>query len=124
MILCAAEAPQRKKKKKRRRAPRIVFPDPDRNRKPAKIHVYTFPSESENWVPSNTHGWEYFGQIWKAQCRLMHDRLHEEALDRLEPHTPWLKACRAAGAARRAAERTVAAGAARRAAERAVSATA
>ena len=41
-----ANAPQRKKK--RRRAPRIVFPDPDRHRKPAKIHTYVV----ENYKPT------------------------------------------------------------------------
>ncbi len=34
----AADAPQRKKM--HHRAQRIVFPDPDRHHKPAKIHIY------------------------------------------------------------------------------------
>ncbi len=100
MLLCAADAPQREKKKKRRRAPRIVFPDPDRHRKLAKIHVYAVPPESENWVSSNIHVWEYCGQIWKTQHRLMHERLDNEYLDRLEPAYPGLAAARAATRAR------------------------
>ena len=61
-----ANAPQRKKK--RRRAPRIVFPDPDRHRKPAKIHTYVV----ENYKPTARF------PLWVKQRRLMHARLFEE----------------------------------------------
>ena len=65
-----ANAPQRKKK--RRRAPRIVFPDPDRHRKPAKIHTYVV----ENYKPTLRF------PLWMKQSELMESRLFEERMAR------------------------------------------
>ena len=62
----SADAPQRKKK--RRRAPRIVFPDADRHRKPAKIHTY----EAYDYKPTARF------PLWVKQRMLMHSRLFEE----------------------------------------------
>ena len=80
MISCAAEAPQPKKKRKRRRAQRIVFPDPDRHRKPEKIPKYAYPPESYLVVQPDwdQHDWGYLGSIWKIQRKLMRDRLYDE----------------------------------------------
>jgi hypothetical protein len=95
--LCAADAPQREKKKKRRRAPRIVFPNPDRHRKPAKAHVYPSPENpDENWagiVP-----------LWMVQRDCMHDRLNDER----QAYLAHL-ARKAARAAKRAAKRAASA---------------
>ena len=87
----AADAPQRKKK--RRRAPRIVFPDPDRHRKPAKIHTYVV----ENYKPTLRF------PLWMKQSRLAESRLFEESLARAAR-----KAARAAArAVRRSAHSNV-----------------
>ena len=66
----AADAPQRKKK--RRRAPRIVFSDPDRHRKPARIHTY----EAYDYKPTLRF------PLWLKQRMLMHSMLFEECLAR------------------------------------------
>ena len=86
-----ANAPQRKKK--RRRAPRIVFPDPDRHRKPAKIHTYVV----ENYKPTARF------PLWVKQRRLMHARLFEE---REAARAARKAACAAHKAARRAAQQS------------------
>ena len=80
------------RKKKRRRAPRIVFPDPDRHRKPAKIHTYVV----ENYKPTLRF------PLWMKQSELMESRLFEERMARAAR-----KAARAAvRAARRAAQQS------------------
>ena len=63
-----ADAPQRKKR--RRRAPRIVFPDPDRGRKPKRIpavHIKTW----EEYQSFMGGGW----RVWQIQRTFRHDRL-------------------------------------------------
>jgi hypothetical protein len=86
----AADAPQRKKK--RRRAPRIVFPDPDRHRKPAKIHTYI-----REYDPMR-----HRCPLWLTQRCLMESRLFEERCARAA-----IKAAREARKAARAAARAV-----------------
>jgi hypothetical protein len=82
----AADAPQRKKK--RRRAPRIVFPDPDRHRKPAKIHTYI-----REYDPMR-----HRCPLWLTQRYLMQSRQFEESCARAA-----IKAAREARKAARAA---------------------
>ncbi len=95
MLLCAADAPQREKKKKRRAAPRIVFPDPHRHRKPAKAHVYPSPAHpAENWAD--------LVPLWMVQRECMHDRLNDERQAYLA-HLARKEARAAKGAAKRAA---------------------
>ena len=106
MISCAAEAPQPKKKRKRRRAPRIVFPDPDRHRKPEKIPKYAYPPKSYLVVQPDwdQHDWGYLGSIWKIQRKLMRDRLFEEGCRELELVMPSMALCRVAIEERRLLE--------------------
>ena len=85
------------RKKKRRRAPRIVFPDPDRHRKPAKIHTYVV----ENYKPTLRF------PLWMKQSELMESRLFEERMARAARKAACAArkaACAAHKAARRAAQ--------------------
>ena len=106
MISCAAEAPQAKKKRKRCRAPRIVFPDPDRHRKPEKIPKYAYPPESYLVVQPDMdqYDWGYLGSIWKIQRKLMRDRLDDEYGRRLELVMPCMVLLNAAIERRRLRE--------------------
>ncbi len=95
----AADPPQRKKK--RRRAPRIVFLDPDRHRKQAKIHTY-----NREYNPMR-----HRCLLWLTQRCLMHSRLFNENCARaaITAAREARKAARAAArAVRRAAQQTTA----------------
>ena len=89
----SADAPQRKKK--RRRAPRIVFPDADRHRKPAKIHTY----EAYDYKPTARF------PLWVKQRGLMHSRLFEEREAARAARKAARDARKAACAAHKAASR-------------------
>ena len=71
-----ADAPQRKKR--RSRAPRIVFPDPDRHRKPKAIpslHLKTW----EEWRACiHTNSALPMAQLWRVQASFTRHREFEE----------------------------------------------
>ena len=76
-----ADAPQREKR--RRRAPRIVFPDPDRDRKPKRIPALHFKTWEE-WRASPYWGYD---QVWRMQARFTAAREHARYGRRLASRT-------------------------------------
>ena len=73
------DAPQREKR--RRRAPRVVFPDPDRGRKPKRIPALHFKTWEEWRACPLTWGWRMQSsgrrvrtQLWRMQASFTHAR--------------------------------------------------
>jgi len=73
-----ADAPQRKKR--RRRAPRIVFPDPDRGRKPKQIPAVHLTTWEEYSACIHTRGRS--PPVWKMQRAFRVHRLFRESVRR------------------------------------------